>query len=65
MRVKNNRQEIVIDYIAENYLATQRLRHDVISDNVQINDERLTSNDKRLIPPVFIACTCLPFRNSR
>ena len=41
MRVKNNRQEIVIDYIAENYLATQRLRHDVITDNVQIrsNDE--------------------------
>ena len=38
MRVKNNRQEIVIDYIAENYLATQRLRHNVITDNVQIND---------------------------
>lgn len=39
MRVRNNRQDTVIDYIEENYLATRRLRHDVITDQVQILDE--------------------------
>ena len=31
-----NRQEIVCDYIYENYVQFSRLRHDVISNKVQI-----------------------------
>ena len=31
-----NRQEIVCTYIYENYVASGRLRHDVISNKVQI-----------------------------
>lgn len=33
-----NRQEIVCDYIQDNYIEFNRLRHDVISNKVQIND---------------------------
>jgi hypothetical protein len=31
-----NRQEIVCTYIYENYVASGRLRHDVVSNKVQI-----------------------------
>ena len=34
-----NRQETVCNYIYENYVQFERLRHDVISNKVQINDE--------------------------
>ena len=33
-----NRQEIVCDYIQTHYVEEGRLRHDVISNKVQIND---------------------------
>ena len=33
-----NRQEIVCDYIQTHYVEEGRLRHDVISKKVQIND---------------------------
>ena len=33
-----NRQQIVCDYIQDNYIEFNRLRHDVISNKVQIND---------------------------
>ena len=35
-----NRQEIVCTYIYENYVASGRLRHDVVSNKVQINVNR-------------------------
>ena len=35
---KKNRQEVVCDYIYNNYVQFERLRHDVISNKVQIND---------------------------
>ena len=37
---KRNRQETVCDYIFENYVQFERLRHDVISNKVQINVQR-------------------------
>ncbi len=58
MRVKNNRQEIVIDYIAENYLATQRLRHDVITDNVQIRSNDQLWRDITTADINDIVCNC-------
>ncbi|MBR2166786.1 MAG: hypothetical protein IJ920_00380, partial [Paludibacteraceae bacterium] len=36
-----NRQEIVCDYIYDNLVQFDRLRHDVISNKVQIKDERV------------------------
>ena len=33
---KDNRQELVCDYIQDNYVQFNRLRHDVISNKVQI-----------------------------
>lgn len=44
---KQNRQQVVCDYIFENYVQSDRLRHDLISNRVQINDERLTANGER------------------
>ena len=44
---KQNRQQVVCDYIFENYVQSDRLRHDVISNRVQIKDERLTAKDER------------------
>ena len=38
-KVSDNRQQIVCDYIYDNYVQFERLRHDVISNKVQINDE--------------------------
>lgn len=38
---KQNRQQVVCDYIFENYVQSDRLRHDVISNRVQIKDERM------------------------
>ena len=35
-RIMANRQEIVCTYIYENYVASGRLRHDVVSNKVQI-----------------------------
>ena len=35
-----NRQEVVCDYIYDNYVQFSRLRHDVISNKVQIKDSR-------------------------
>ena len=35
-----NRQEIVCNYIYENYVQFSRLRHDVISNKTQINVQR-------------------------
>ena len=37
-----NRQQIVCDYIQENLVQFERLRHDVISNKVQIMDERVS-----------------------
>ena len=37
MIMSKNRQEVVCDYIYENYVQFNRLRHDVISNKVQIN----------------------------
>jgi len=37
----NNRQQVVCDYIYDNLVQFNRLRHDVISNKVQINDERV------------------------
>ena len=37
-KTSDNRQQIVCDYIEENYVQLERLRHDVISNKVQIND---------------------------
>ena len=38
MKKTDNRQQIVCDYIYDNYVQFSRLRHDVISNKVQIND---------------------------
>ena len=35
---KQNRQQVVCDFIQENYVQNGRLRHDLISNKVQIND---------------------------
>jgi len=35
-KVNDNRQQIVCDYIYDNYVQFSRLRHDVISNKVQI-----------------------------
>ncbi len=35
---KQNRQQVVCDYIFNNYMQFDRLRHDLISNKVQIND---------------------------
>ena len=40
-KVSDNRQQIVCDYIYDNYVQFSRLRHDVISNKVQINVERV------------------------
>ena len=37
------KQEAAIKYISENYLAFNRLRHDVIADKLQIRGPYLTS----------------------
>ncbi len=37
-KTSDNRQQIVCDYIYDNYVQFSRLRHDVISNKVQIND---------------------------
>ncbi len=37
-KTSENRQQIVCDYIYDNYVQFSRLRHDVISNKVQIND---------------------------
>ena len=37
----SNRQQIVCDYIYDNLVQFDRLRHDVISNKVQIKDERV------------------------
>jgi len=39
----DNRQQIVCDYIYDNYVQFSRLRHDVISNKVQIKDSRQLS----------------------
>ena len=44
---KQNRQQVVCDYIFENYVQSDRLRHDLISNRVQIRDERLTEKGER------------------
>ena len=46
--MEKNRQKIVCDYIEDNFVQYDRLRHDLISNKVQIrsNDERLTTNDQ-------------------
>ena len=41
-KVSDNRQEIVCNYIYDNYVQFERLRHDVISNKVQIMDERVS-----------------------
>ncbi len=41
---KKNRQEVVCDYIYNNYVQFERLRHDVISNKVQINDGMIRAN---------------------
>ena len=46
---KKTRQQVVCDYISANYLDYDRLRHDVISNKVQIMDERRTANGERAI----------------
>lgn len=35
-----NRQEIVCDYIQENLVQFGRLRHDVVSNKIQVNEQR-------------------------
>ena len=35
---KQNRQQVVCDFIHENYVQNGRLRHDLISNKVQIDD---------------------------
>ncbi len=37
-KTPENRQQIVCDYIDKSYIEFGRLRHDVISNKVQIND---------------------------
>ena len=51
-RVKDNRQQIVCEYVQENYVAFERLRHDVISNKVQINDVMIRAdalNDEMMV----------------
>ena len=44
---KENRQQVVCDYIYDNYVQFDRLRHDLISNKVQIKDERLEVSGER------------------
>ena len=39
-RIMANRQEIVCSYIQENYVESGRLRHDVVSNKIQVNVQR-------------------------
>ena len=51
-RVKDNRQQVVCDYIYDNYVQFSRLRHDVISNKVQINDVMIRAdalNDEMMV----------------
>ena len=41
-KTSDNRQQIVCDYIQENLVQFDRLRHDVIANKVQIMDERVS-----------------------
>ena len=43
-KAKDNRQETVCNYIEENLVQFNRLRHDVISNKVQINDGMSRAN---------------------
>ena len=45
---KQNRQEIVCDYIFENLVQFDRLRRDLISNKIQLMDERLVANGERM-----------------
>ena len=51
-----NRQEIVCDYIQTHYVDEGRLRHDVISNKVQINDRMSradTLNDEMIFRVIY------------
>ena len=50
---KKNRQETVCDYIYNGYVQYGRLRHDVISNKVQIKDHRLDTVTAMLDPHNF------------
>lgn len=50
---KKNRQETVCDYIYNGYVQYGRLRHDVISNKIQIKDHRLDSETAMLDPQNF------------
>ena len=50
---KKNRQETVCDYIYNGYVQYGRLRHDVISNKVQVKDHRLDSETAMLDPQNF------------
>ena len=56
-----NRQEIVCDYIYDNLVQFDRLRHDVISNRIQISEVRnQISENSQLNTDNFIwrACSC-------
>jgi predicted P-loop ATPase len=58
---KQNRQQVVCDYIYDNYVQFSRLRHDVISNKVQINDGMMNVSHWRDITTADvndIVCDC-------
>lgn len=55
---KKNRQEVVCDYIFNNYTAFDRLRHDIISDKVQIRKEDHGWTDITTADINDIVCDC-------
>ena len=56
---KQNRQQVVCDYICDNYVQFDRLRHDLISNKVQIrqNDDRWTDITTTDINDIVCDCS--------
>ena len=56
----SNRQQIVCDYIQENLVQFGRLRHDVISNKVQINDGMMNAGWRDITTSDIndIVCDC-------
>ena len=55
---KKNRQEVVCDFIFNNYTAFERLRHDIISDKVQIRKGDNVWTDITTADINDIVCDC-------
>ena len=58
--MEKNRQKIVCDYIEDNFVQYDRLRHDLISNKVQINDGLLTARWRDITTTDIndIVCDC-------